>query len=93
MAPGQAQPEDKPRPRLQVEESGEGDARELALVKNGQRYVFRCAPGEEPVLLRRLGEMVRDPKVDIDWFDAAVLSHQIGQRMGSQLQRMHRRRA
>lgn len=77
-------------PRLKVEVQGQGEERELALVKNGQRYVFRCAPGEEPTLLRRLGELVRDPKVDLDWFDAAVLSHQIGQRMGTQLQRMQR---
>lgn len=77
-------------PRLKVEEQGQGEERELVLVKNGQRYVFRCAPGEEPTLLRRLGELVQDPKVDLNWFDAAVLSHQVGQRMGTQLQRMQR---
>lgn len=81
------------RPSLHIEESGRGDDRQLVIVKNGERFVFGCAPGEEPALLARLGEMVRDPKIDLDWFDAAVLSHQIGQRMGSRLQRMQKTRA
>lgn len=87
-APEPPGPPDAPRPRLSVEEAGQGAERELVLVKNGQRYVFRCAPGEEPSLLARLSEMVRDPNIDLDWFDAAVLSHQIGQRMGSRLQQI-----
>lgn len=69
-----------------VEQQGEGEERELVLVKNGQRYVFRCAPGEEPQLLSRLTDLVMDPNIDLDWFDAAVLSHQIGQRLGRKLQ-------
>lgn len=81
------------RPSLDVQVTGSGSDRELVLVKNGQRYVFRCAPGEEPRLLRRLGDLVRDPHMDLDWFDAAVLSHQIGQRFGNQLQRMQHGRS
>lgn len=76
----------EPQPQLHTEQQGDGEARELVLVKNGQRYVFRCAPGEEPALLTKLGDLVRDPDIDLDWFDAAVLSHQIGQRLGRQLQ-------
>lgn len=90
MALSQQQPEDAAPPRLDVEISGAGDQRELVLVKNGQRYVFRCAPGDEPKLLNQLGDLVRDPRMDLDWFDAAVLSHQIGQRLGTQLQRMQK---
>ena len=77
-------------PRLTIEQHGVGAERELVLVKNGQRYTFRCAAGDEPILLNRLAELVRDPKIDLDWFDAAVLSHQIGERLGQQLQQMRR---
>lgn len=71
-------------------ESGE-DAdrlRELVLVKRDQRFVFRYAPGEEQEMLQALVRMAQDPTSDIDWFDAAVLSHQIGQRIGQQLERL-----
>ena len=54
---------------------------ELVLVKNGQRYVFHCDPGAETDLLNQLATMVSDPTSGLDWFDAAVLSHQMGERM------------
>jgi hypothetical protein len=79
-----------PDPRTCVEQRGSGKHRELVLVKKGQRYVFRCAPGEEPSLLNRLMDLVNDPQVDLDWFDAAVLSHQIGTSLGKQMQRLKR---
>lgn len=62
------------------------DTRQLVLVKHGQRFVFRYAAGEESSVLSRLIEMVRDPETDLNWFDAAVLSHQMGQRMSQQLE-------
>jgi hypothetical protein len=34
--------------------------------------------------------MARDPESDLDWFDAAVLSHQLGERMSEQLQQLRR---
>ncbi len=64
--------------------------RQLVLVKNGHRYVFRYERGEETKVLAGLVEMARDPKSDLDWFDAAVLSHQLGQRMSEQLERLRR---
>lgn len=83
-------PDNAPRARASVEQRGSGDHRELVLVKNGQRYVFRCAPGEEPQLLSRLMDLVADPDVDLDWFDAAVLSHQVGASLGQQMQRLRK---
>ena len=62
------------------------DTRQLVLVKHGQRFVFRYAAGEETLVLQRLSEMVRDEDSDLDWFDAAVLSHQMGQCMSAQLE-------
>ena len=66
------------------------DRRQLVLVKNGHRYVFRYERGEETKVLAGLVEMARDPKSELDWFDAAVLSHQLGQRMSEQLDRLRR---
>ncbi len=85
------QPHDarSPRPlRLTTE-----PPRELVLVKHGHRYVFRCEPGRESELLDRLVEMVQDPQCELDWFDAAVLSHQLGQRMHAQLQTLRKKSA
>lgn len=62
--------------------------RQLVLVKNGQRYVFRYALGDETGLLESLIEMARDPKSDLTWFDAAMLSHQMGKRFGQQLEQI-----
>jgi len=73
-----------------VEPFDEQNRRQLVLVKNGHRYVFRYERGEETKVLAGLVEMARDPKSDLDWFDAAVLSHQLGQRMSEQLDRLRR---
>jgi len=70
------------------EQKTEDGCRELVLVKQGQRYVFRCAPGQEPRLLDQLIEMARDSESGIEWFDAAMLTHQLGVRMVDQLQQV-----
>ena len=68
-------------------EEGRDDdvSRQVVLVKRGQRYVFRYMPGDESKLFEDLMEMADDPIFDLDWFDAAVLSHQVGQRISQQL--------
>ncbi len=76
--------------RVAFEDTDAGGQRRLVLVKDGQRYVFQCPLGHEPDLLRQFAELVRDPNVDLDWFDAAVLSHRIGERLGQQLQQMRK---
>ena len=63
------------------------DDDQVVLNKNGQRYAFQCAPGTESELLARLPEIGADPSNDLDWFDAAVISHQIGQRLKQSLDR------
>lgn len=43
-------------------------------------------------MIQTLVEMAADPASPIDWFDAAVLSHQMGQRIAGDLQaRLHSR--
>lgn len=74
--------------RSQREEEAASEEHELVLVKNGQRYVFRCAHGNESQLLLQLAGMVRDPDSPLDWFDAAMLSHQMGQRLSRRIDRM-----
>ncbi len=76
-----------PGPTLHEQVAADG-GRELQLVKHGQRYVFRCAHGQEPQLLDQIIEMARDSESDIQWFDAAMLSHQLGSRMADQLARV-----
>lgn len=62
------------------------EPRQLTLVKKGQYYLFRYQPGQEAALIQTLIEKAEDPKSPIDWFDAAVLSHQMGHRMAAEMQ-------
>ena len=83
MTDPQPQPDDTPQWTLQ---STDG-SHELVLTKADQCYIFRCAPGEEADLFEHLARMVRDPDSGLTWFDAAVLSHQMGRRMSDRLER------
>jgi len=62
------------------------DSRQLTLVKKGEYYIFRYQPGEEGAMLQTLIEQAENPKGPLDWFDAAVLSHQMGHRMAEEMQ-------
>ena len=59
--------------------------RQLALVKDEHRFVFRYVPGREADVITAFAEMASEPKVDFDWFDAAVLSYQMGRRLEVEL--------
>jgi hypothetical protein len=54
---------------------------QFSLVKGDERYLIRCSPGDEVATIARLMEWADDPNLDFDWFDAAVLSRQIAQRV------------
>jgi len=60
-------------------------ARELTLIKQGRRWVFRYAPGGETEVLHTLVDAARSRRSDLDWFDAAVLAHQMGEKMRQRL--------
>ncbi len=66
-------------------EDSQLERRQLVLVKRGHRYLFRYEAGAEVKVLNELIAMAADPTCNLDWFDAAVLSHQMGQRLGPQL--------
>ena len=65
------------------------DVKQLVLVKKDQRWVFRYHPGGESEVIGTLAAAAKDPITTFDWFDAAVLSHQMGHRLGAQLNKLH----
>lgn len=62
--------------------------RQLILCKKDQKWVFRYQPGEEQAVIQWLASTASDPNSRFDWFDAAVLSHQMGAKLGGQLKAM-----
>lgn len=62
-----------------------GETRTLSLVKGAEHFCFRYETGEEAKVLDALIEMVNRRDVAFDWFDAAVLSHQLGQHLAKEL--------
>jgi hypothetical protein len=49
----------------------------LALMKNGERYVFLYDDDSTEALLKTLGRYASDPELSFSWYDAAVLSQRI----------------
>jgi hypothetical protein len=62
--------------------------RQLTLIKKGHHYLFRYRPGDETLLIQTLIDKAQDPHCALDWFDAAVLSHQMGHRRASEMQEL-----
>lgn len=60
----------------------------LSLVKGHHRYVFQYGEGQEPEVLASIVELADDPASGLDWFDAAVLSFQMGTHSGRTAQRL-----
>jgi hypothetical protein len=49
----------------------------LALLKDGERYVFLYDDQSLPQLLQTLGRYAADPELSFSWYDAAVLSQKV----------------
>ncbi|WP_437201615.1 hypothetical protein [Planctomicrobium sp. SH664] len=49
----------------------------IALVKDGERYVFLYDDQSAPQLLQTLGRYAADPELNFTWYDAAVLSQKV----------------
>lgn len=49
----------------------------LALMKNGERYVFLYDDQSLETLLQTLGKYASDPELSFSWYDAAVLSQRV----------------
>jgi len=59
--------------------------RTLSLMKGKEHFCFRYEVGQETKVLDALIEMVNRRELAFDWFDAAVLSHQLGQHLAKEL--------
>jgi hypothetical protein len=57
----------------------------LSLMKGNQFYCFRYEVGEETKVLDAMIEMVHKTHRHFDWFDAAILSHQLGKHLAKEL--------
>lgn len=64
---------------------GQNGTKTLSLVKGEQQFCFRYEVGEESKVLEALIDMVNRRELAFDWFDAAVLSHQLGQHLAKEL--------
>lgn len=60
----------------------------MTLVKGPHRWRFACEAGSEAALLRRLSELAGQPGIPFDWFDAALVSHQLSKRLKPGLHRI-----
>lgn len=61
------------------------EIRQLSLVKGEERFVFRYQPGQEAEVIDAFASMASDQENRFDWFDAAVLSYQMGRRLETEL--------
>ncbi len=59
--------------------------RQLSLVKGEERFVFRYQAGQEAEVIDAFASMASDQSSEFDWFDAAVLSYQMGRRLETEL--------
>ena len=57
----------------------------LSLVKGRHHFCFRYEAGQEASVLDSLVELVGRRDIPFDWFDAAILSHQLGQHLAKEL--------
>jgi len=59
--------------------------RTLSLVKGAERFVFRYPAGQEAQVIDAFAALASDRHSAFDWFDAAVLSYQMGRRLEMEL--------
>jgi hypothetical protein len=64
------------------------EMRQLSLVKGEERFVFRYRTGHESEVIDAFASLASDDTSSFDWFDAAVLSYQLGRRIESDLEQM-----
>lgn len=58
----------------------------LALVRDGQRYVFLYDDNSVETVLSKLAEFASDPELDFTWYDAAMMSQRVRQLQSDETQ-------
>ena len=58
----------------------------LSLTKGKHHFCFRYEKGDETQVLEALVDLVNRKEHSFDWFDAAVMSHQLGQHLAKEFQ-------
>ena len=61
------------------------ECRQLSLVKGEERFVFRYQSGQEGEVIDAFASLASNRESEFDWFDAAVLSYQMGRRLETEL--------
>lgn len=64
----------------------DGSVNVVALVKDGERFVFLFDAESAPQLLQTLGHYAADPEMNFTWYDAAVLSQKVRRLQAEQTQ-------
>lgn len=62
-----------------------GELKTLSLVKGQNYFCFRYEVGQEGKVLDALVDMVHKTERKFDWFDAAILAHQLGRHLAKEL--------
>ncbi len=57
----------------------------ISMVKGVHQFCFTYEAGQEAGVLDALIDMVNRRELSFDWFDAAVISHQLGQHLAKEL--------
>ncbi len=56
----------------------------LALVRDGQRYVFLYDDNSVEQVLEKMAEFAEDSELDFTWYDAAMLSDRVRHLQGAE---------
>ena len=64
----------------------EREERTVRLLKEGHEFLLSYRQGDETAVLSALADWVARPDLPFDWFDAAVMSHQLGEHLAKELQ-------
>ncbi len=59
--------------------------RQISLVKGDEWFIFRYQDGQEAQVIDAFVALAADEASRFDWFDAAVLSYQMGQSLEAEL--------
>jgi hypothetical protein len=62
------------------------EQRTVQLLKQEHEFRLTYRQGEETAVLSALADWVANPDLPFDWFDAAVMSHQLGEHLAKELQ-------